>query len=59
MEDRNGEKIVMIFENPYIYDGYSAYMTEDGELHNRWPEDDHRYSATEAFVNDLKEEIDA
>lgn len=40
-----------------IYDGWSVAQFPDGTLHNRWkPDDDRRFTATQAWIDARKEQ---
>lgn len=54
MADIDMDRVVMLYEDPYIYDGWSVAQYEDLSLHNRWPEDDRRYAPTEKYIKELE-----
>lgn len=56
-ENFDRDEIVMYYEIRGLYDGWSAAMLSDGRIVNRWsPEDGRRYTETEKFIAELKEE---
>lgn len=46
------ENTLTLLENPEIYDGWSAALTQSGEFVNRWDPmtETQRYEATEALI---------
>lgn len=48
------DRVVMLYEEPSIYDGWSAAEYEDGTLHNRWEEGDPRYLPTKVYIEELE-----
>lgn len=56
MTEIDMDRVVMLYEIPFVYDGWSVAEYEDGTLINRWDESDGRYIPTEKFIRNLKEE---
>ena len=60
------DRIVMLYEDPNIYDGWSAAQLDDGSFVNRWASDgdpkiampgyERRFNLTERWLADLAAE---
>lgn len=50
------DRVVMIYEDPYIYDGWSVARYEDGTFHIRWDENDYRYLPTVEYLGKIKDD---
>lgn len=50
------DEVVMIYENPGIYDGWSIARLSDGTLVNRWPVGDYRHTAAQRYLDAIQAE---